>query len=43
MINDEADEVIEEIFDSYKKWYQNNLESMESSGLIIDYVHLLCS
>ena len=27
MINDEADEVIEELFDSLKNSYQNNLES----------------
>ena len=28
MINDEADEVIEELFDSLKNRYQNNLESI---------------
>ena len=28
MINDEADEVTEELFDSLKNRYQNNLESM---------------
>ena len=28
MINDEADEVIEELFDSLKNSYQNNLESI---------------
>ena len=27
-INDEADEVVKEHFDSLKKRYQNNLESM---------------
>ena len=27
-INDEADEVIEELFDSLKNSYQNNLESI---------------
>ena len=28
LINDEADEVIEEFFDSVKNRYQNNLESI---------------
>ena len=28
LINDEADEVIEEFFDSLKNRYQNNLESI---------------
>ena len=28
MINDEAEEVIRELFDSLKNIYQNNLESM---------------
>ena len=31
MINDEADEVIKELFDSPKNRFQNNLESMKSS------------
>ena len=31
MINDEADDVIEELFDSLKNRYQNNLESMKGS------------
>ena len=31
MINDEADKVIKELFDSLKNRYQNNLESMEGS------------
>ena len=31
MINDEADEVMKELFDSPKNRYQNNLESMKSS------------
>ena len=26
MINDEADAVIKELFNSLKKWYQNNFE-----------------
>ena len=37
MINDEADEVIKELFDSLENRYQNNLESMKCS----DYVQLL--
>ena len=41
MINDEADEVIKELFDSLKNRYQNNLESMTGSEFIFDYVHLL--
>ena len=31
MINDEADEVKKELFDSLKKIYQNNSESMKGS------------
>ena len=31
MINDEADEVIKEFFDSLKNRYQNNVESMKGS------------
>ena len=41
MINDAADEVIEELFDSLKNRYQNNLESMKGSEFVFDYVHLL--
>ena len=41
MINDEADEVIEELFDSLKNRYQNNLESMKGSEFVFDYVQLL--
>ena len=41
MINDEADEVIKERFDSLKNRYQNNLESMKGSELVFNYVHLL--
>ena len=41
MINDEADEVIEELFDSLKNRYQVNLESMEGSEFVLDYVYLL--
>ena len=31
MIRDEADEIIEEIFDSLKNRYQNSLESIRST------------
>ena len=40
MISDEADEVIEELFDSLKNRYQNNLQSMRGSEFVFDYVHL---
>ena len=42
MISDEADEVIKELFDSLKKRFQNNLESMKGSEFVFDYVHLMC-
>ena len=41
MINDEADEAIEERFKSHKNRNQNFLESMKGSKLVFDYVHLL--
>ena len=41
MINDEADEVIEELFQSLKNGYQNNLESMKGSEFVFDYIQLL--
>ena len=41
MINDEADEVIKELFDSLKKRSQNNIESMKDSEFVFGYVHLL--
>ena len=41
MINDEADEVIKEIFNSLKFRHQNNLESTKGSEFVFDYVHLL--
>ena len=40
-INDEADEVIKELFDSYNNSYQNNLKSIKGSEFIFDYVSLL--
>ena len=41
VINDEADEVIKERFDSLKNRYQNNLESIKGSEFFFDYAHLL--
>ena len=41
MINDEADEVIKEVFDSLKYRCQNNFESMKGSVFVLDYVQLL--
>ena len=35
MINDEADELIKELFDSIKNRYQNNLESMKDSEFVL--------
>ena len=43
IIDYEADEIIKELFDSFKNRYQNRLEeSMNSSDFVFDYVHLLC-
>ena len=41
MINNEADEVVKELFDSHKNRYQNNLEWMKGSEVVFDYVHFL--
>ena len=41
LINDEADEVIKELFDSLKNRYQDNLETMKGTEFVFDYVHLL--
>ena len=40
-INDEADELIKELFHSLKNRYKNNLESINGSEFVFDYVHLL--
>ena len=40
IMNDDADEIIKELFDSLKKIYQNNLES-NCSTFVFDYVTLL--
>ena len=37
MINDEADGVIKELFDSLKDRHLNNLESMEGGAFVFDY------
>ena len=36
MINDETDEIIEELFDSLKNRYQNDLELMRGSEFVFD-------
>ena len=41
MINDKAVAIIEKLFELFKKRYQNNLESMNGSDFVFDYVHLL--
>ena len=41
MVNDEADEVIKELFDSLKKRYQNNLELVKDSEFVFNYIQLL--
>ena len=40
MINDEADETIQELFSSLRTRYQNNLGLMRVSEFVFDYVHL---
>ena len=39
-MNDEADEIIGECFDSLKNRQQNNTESMKGSEFVFDYVPL---
>ena len=41
MMNDEAGEVINKLFDPLKNIFQNNLESMKASEFVFDYVYLL--
>ena len=41
MINDDADEILKELFDSLKNRYHNNLESIKGSEFFFDYVHLM--
>ena len=41
-INDQADEVVAELFESFFNRYQSNLqELMKGSEFVFDYVHLL--
>ena len=41
-MNDEADKVIEKLFESLKKNYQSKLEeSLKGSEFVFDYIHLL--
>ena len=42
IMNDEADEVTKELFDSLKNRYPNDLESIKGSDFVFDYVQLLC-
>ena len=41
MINDEAVEILKELFHSLKNRYQSNFESMKSSEFVFSYVHSL--
>ena len=41
MINNEADEVTKELFDSLKYRNENNLESIKASEFVFNYLHLL--
>ena len=41
MINDEADEIIKDLFHSLKNGYQNNLVSIKASEFVFNYVQLL--
>ena len=42
MINDEADVVLEELFEPFRNRYQNNLEQLvRVSEFVFDYVHLM--
>ena len=41
MISEEADDVIQGIFESLKIRYQRNLEYLKGSEFVFDYVYLL--
>ena len=41
MVNDEADKVIKELFDSLKNRYQSNLAYIKGSEFAFGYVYLL--
>ena len=40
MINNEADEVINEVFDSLKNRHHNDLKPRKVTGFVFDYFHL---
>ena len=42
MINNEADEVIKELFDAMKNIYQNTMESMKGGEFVFNYVQNGC-
>ena len=42
MINDEADEVIKELFHSFENRYQNNVESVNSSEFVSLIIFSYC-
>ena len=41
MMNDKADKIIEELFDSLKNRYQSNFESMKGNGFVF-YLYFKC-
>ena len=41
MISDEADKVINKLFDLLKNRYQNNLKSMKGREFLFNFVHLM--
>ena len=41
MINDKANKVIKELFDSFKNRYHNNLRSMKNRDVIFNYIQLI--
>ena len=41
MMNDKVEAIIQELFDSLKNRYQNNLKSMKGSEFVFDYVQFL--
>ena len=41
MINDEADEVIKKLFDSFKTRYQSIVQSMKDSEFAFNHVHFI--
>ena len=42
MINDEAEEVMKELFYLLKNKYQNNLESMTGNEFVFNYIFSYC-